>query len=315
MFLEFKIYRLFSGLLLLVSFCGLPHTAEAQFNSDKQVLELLSKDLTALGELQVYSTSRTATDIKGTLGVVTVITAEEIARRGYNSVHEVMQNVPGVYYNNSAGFENITSRGISQTLTSFLFLIDGHAVNNKSAYGVSVETAFPILADVERIEVVRGPGTVLWGGEAGLGIIHVITKSGKSIDKTGEGKWETYVDYMTEHDRRVTSAIYGKNYDKGDLMTSFKYFDSGSPDGFQFKSQVAGPTKVATATTERRNANFDFQASYEFNLKANWKNLSVRGSITELIILIMTILKEPRRIIIEAGWKWGIKKTWVTEPN
>jgi outer membrane receptor for ferrienterochelin and colicin len=247
----------------------------ADTNQDELMKSLLSKDLAALGKLEIYTTSRSATRAEDTLGVVTIITAEDIARKGYNSVQEVMQEVPGIYYNNSAAFENLTSRGISQTLTSFLFLIDGHAVNNKSAFGISVETVFPILADVERIEVVRGPGTVLWGGEAGLGIIHVITKSGSSIDESGEGKWETYADYMTDHNRRVISTIYGKKYDKGDLMTSFKYFDSGSPDGARFAPGSSGPKAVI-----RRNFNFDFDASYEFNLKANWKDFNVRGAIT-----------------------------------
>jgi outer membrane receptor protein involved in Fe transport len=268
-------------LFISILFLGIPFNVIADTNTDKLILNLLSKDLSALGELEVYSTSRSATDTDHTLGVVTVITAEEIARKGYNSVHEVMQNVPGVYYNNSSGFENLTSRGISQTLTSFLFLIDGHAVNNKSSFGISVETVFPILADVERIEVVRGPGTVLWGGEAGLGIIHVITKSGHSMDLTGEGKWETYADYMSDQDRRVVSTIYGKSYDDGDLMASFKYFDSGSPDGFKYSANAAGPKKALNSeNNERRNANFDLDASYEFNLKGTWKDFNYRGSIT-----------------------------------
>lgn len=271
--------KYFKCLFLAVFFCGFPYTAIADSNTDKQILELLSKDLAALGELEFFTASRSATPINKTFGVTSVITADDIARRGYNSVQEVLQNVPGLFFNDSSSWENLTSRGISQTLTSFLFLIDGHAINNKSAFGVTVETMFPILADVERIEVVRGPGTVLWGGEAGLGIIHVITKSSKALENPGDSRWDAYADYMENQERTIASLIYREKFDDGGLMTSFKYFNSGFVAGLALRPTAPGPANTF-APDELNNLNSTFDPSYEVNLKGNWKDFNFRGALT-----------------------------------
>ena len=276
-----KIYwQLFFVAMLL---CVTPYNSVADSKDNMQLLELLSKDLESLGNLQVFTDTRTATSIDKSLGIISVITADDIARRGYNSVHEALQNVPGLFFNDSSSYENLTSRGISQTLTSFLFLIDGHAVNNKSAFGISVETLFPILADVERIEVVRGPGTVLWGGEAGLGIIHVITKSGKELENPGDSSWEAYADYMTSHDRRITSLVYREKFNEGSLMTSFKYFNSGFVAGDALRPTASGPANSLTPPSFDRNQNSNFDPSYEVNLKASWKDFNFRGALTRFL--------------------------------
>lgn len=270
-------WRSGAGLLALIFILCLPLVARAESGSETptDLAWLLSLDLEELVEVQVYTASRSATPTNKALGVISVITADDIARRGYNSVHEVLQNVPGLFFNDSSGWENLTSRGITQTLTSFLFLIDGHAVNNKSAFGITIETVFPILADVERIEVLRGPGTVLWGGEAGLGIIHVITKSGKALENPGDSRWDAYVDYMTDHDRKITSLVYRKKFDDGDLMTSYKYFESGFVSGDVYRPSASGPIPNSAF-----NRNSTFDPSYEIIIKGNWKNYNIRGALT-----------------------------------
>jgi outer membrane receptor protein involved in Fe transport len=273
------IKQYFIQFFLTVFIYSVPYNATADSRDDVPLSELLSKDLEALGEFEFYTARRSATPINKTLGVTSVITADDIARRGYNSVLEVLQNVPGLFFNDSSSWENLTSRGITQTLTSFLFLIDGHAINNKSAFGVTVETVFPILADVERIEVVRGPGTVLWGGEAGLGIIHVITKSSKALENPGDSRWDAYVDYMTDHERRIASLIYREKFDDGGLMTSFKYFNSGFVAGLALRPTASGPANTF-APDELNNLNSTFDPSYEVNLKGNWKDFNFRGALT-----------------------------------
>jgi outer membrane receptor protein involved in Fe transport len=270
---------------ILVLILCLPLLVRAESGSEPggDLAALLSLDLASLGELQIFTVSRAQTDSDETTAVVSVITAEEIARRGYNSIYEVMQHIPGIYYNTSGHFENLTSRGISQTLTSFLLLIDGHSVNNKSAFGISVETLFPTLSDVARIEVVRGGGSVLWGTDAGLGIIHVITKSGRSIDKTGKGSLELFADYEVEHQRKIAAAVYGKRFNKGDLMVSLKTFDSDEPWGAAFgllNPSGAPQRNFINESNQRNNANWDFDPSFEVTLKSKWKDFSLKGQIT-----------------------------------
>jgi outer membrane receptor for ferrienterochelin and colicin len=269
---------MFNKYLLVFCICfSLLPNIQAAPEMSAELTNLLSMDLESLSKVQIYSANRKITNIEQTSAIITVITAEDIARRGYRSIHEVIQQVPGHYFNVSSGFENLTSRGISQTLTSFLLLIDGHAVNNVSAFGISVETVFPNLSDVERIEVIRGAGSVMWGGEAGLGVIHVITKTGNSLDETGEGHLEFFVDYEADHKRRLSSVIYGKRFEQGDLMASLKAFDSAAPFGQVFTASATGPQ----ADSSRFNANWNFDLSYEFTFKGHFNDFGFKGQLTE----------------------------------
>ena len=264
--------------ITLLSLLGTSTVLSAEDNEYYASADFLDMDLSDLSKVKIYTASRTLTDIDKTSAIVTVITKEDIQRRAYRTVGDVMQDIPGTYYNTTGHFPNLTNRGISQALTSYLLLIDGHAVNNRAAYGVSVETMFPILSDVERIEVVRGPGSVLWGTDAGIGIIHIMTKSGKSMDKTGEGKMEVFVDYEVEHQRQIESAVYGQSFEDADIMFSIKTFDSAQPWGEGYKATSAGP--ISMSPHPRYNAASDFDRSGEFGFKLNMNDFSLKGQVT-----------------------------------
>lgn len=242
-------------------------------------LSMLDMDLAALGDLHVYTASRYITDVSQTPAVTTVITAEDIQRRGYRSLYEVMQHMPGVFYTTTSHFENLTSRGMAQALSSYLLLIDGHAINDKSSYGISVDTVFPTLTNVERIEVVRGAGSVLWGSEAGVGIIHIITKSGSSLDISGEGTWNVLLDYEAEHQRDIESATYARDLAEGDYIVTLKRFNSDAPHADVY---WAAPGGIAL-NTNRKRANFDIDPSYDFYFKGNWNDFGLKSSLNEMV--------------------------------
>jgi iron complex outermembrane recepter protein len=113
------------------------------------------------------------------VGAVSVITGEEIRRSGARSLPEALRLAPGLHV---ARFDSrtwaISARGLNiTTANKMLVLIDGRTVYTPLFSGVFWEVQAPMLEDVERIEVIRGPGATLWGANAVNGVINVITKA------------------------------------------------------------------------------------------------------------------------------------------
>ncbi|MEM9385040.1 MAG: TonB-dependent receptor [Pseudomonadota bacterium] len=117
-----------------------------------------------------------ATDVSSS---VTVITAEDIERRGYDFAIDAIAAVPGVTVNQNGAFGGLASvriRGASSEQT--LVLIDGVPVTDPSSPGGGFNFASLDTADIARIEVLRGPQSVLWGSDAIGGVVNIITHRG-----------------------------------------------------------------------------------------------------------------------------------------
>ncbi len=131
-------------------------------------------DDTGVDETVVVTATRTPKDLKNVPVAVTVITREELQKRDVRTVADALRDVPGVELTDSAmaGGQRMIVRGESGNRV--LVLIDGQKISEqKSVSGV------PLLIDlnsVERIEVVKGPGSVLYGSDAIGGVINIITK-------------------------------------------------------------------------------------------------------------------------------------------
>jgi iron complex outermembrane recepter protein len=116
---------------------------------------------------------------------VYVVTPEMIKRSGARNIPDVLRMVPGldVARINSSTWA-ISSRGFNDRISNFLLVqIDGRVVYNATFGGVYWNQQDVVLEDVERIEVIRGPGTTMWGSNAVNGVINIITK--KASDTQG----------------------------------------------------------------------------------------------------------------------------------
>jgi iron complex outermembrane receptor protein len=119
---------------------------------------------------------------------VYVITAEDIRRSGHRSIAEALRMAPGVFVGRTAtsgwliGPRGLT--GSSLTANRSLVLVDGRVVYDPLFNGTLWDVVDVPLADVDRIEVIRGPGSTLWGANAMNGVINVITKSARDTRGT-----------------------------------------------------------------------------------------------------------------------------------
>ena len=126
----------------------------------------------------VVTASRTAQTVDQALAPVTVITREEIERSQATSVQELVRRAPGIQVSGNGGPGSVTSifiRGATSQQT--LVLVDGQRVN--SATGGTAELQYLDPDQIERIEIVRGPVSSLYGADAVGGVIHVFTRQGR----------------------------------------------------------------------------------------------------------------------------------------
>ena len=127
---------------------------------------------------RVISAARTETTIQEAPAIVTVITADEIRARGFRTINEILQTVPGFEGERNEGNHWITeafARGNPRTL---LVLVNGINVVEPTRNMIVLDRKIP-LEIVERIEIISGPGGVLWGSNALLGVVNITTITGR----------------------------------------------------------------------------------------------------------------------------------------
>lgn len=165
--------------------CLVPALA-AHANTGDQVRELLPLSLEELLETKVSISTNTKQKLSKAPSVVSVITAEDIKATGATNIVEVLQGVPGVYIrNNLFGFRPlVTFRGASSYHT--LLMVNGAPVKDLVWASGIFWKGLP-TSMIERIEIIRGPGSALFGSDASSGVINVITKTAGKIKESEAG--------------------------------------------------------------------------------------------------------------------------------
>jgi iron complex outermembrane recepter protein len=148
--------------------------------------ELSRMSLEQLANVEVTSVSKAAQRLSTAPASIYVITREEILRSGVLSIPEALRLAPNMqvaqlnsseYSNGARGFGG--SPDIQNFSNKILILIDGRSVYNPLFSGISYDMQDVLMEDVERIEVISGPGATLWGANAMNGVINIITRSAR----------------------------------------------------------------------------------------------------------------------------------------
>ncbi len=110
---------------------------------------------------------------------ISVISGEELAKRSYDDISDAVSNIPGLYVNGGGNSKDITIRGMTEEYT--LYLIDGRPISagrniNTNGNDGGKQIALPPASMIERVEVIRGPMSSLYGSQAMGGVINIITK-------------------------------------------------------------------------------------------------------------------------------------------
>jgi len=141
--------------------------------------DLMDRSLEDLMNIQVTSVSKKEQKLSQAAAAVFVITQEDIRRSGASNIPDVLRMVPGVDVAQiNANSWAISARGFNHQFSDkLLVLIDGRTVYTPLFAGVYWDTQDVPLEDIERIEVIRGPGATVWGANAVNGVINIITKA------------------------------------------------------------------------------------------------------------------------------------------
>lgn len=184
--------------------------------------DLFGLNLTQLMNLEVVSATKRPRTLADTAAAMHVISQDDIRRSGATTLPEILRQAPGVEVARiSASTWAVTVRGFqSQFANKLLVMVDGRSVYTPLYSGVYWDAEMPMLEDIDRIEVIRGPGSSVWGSNAVNGVINIITKHSADTQgqllTAGAGDVENgFVRARTGHDYGSgTVRVYGQYRDR-----------------------------------------------------------------------------------------------------
>ena len=180
--------------------------------------------LEQLGDVKVTTASKQPEKVWRTPAAIYVITQEDIRRSGATSIPEILRLAPGVEVSRTdSDHWAVGIRGFGgQFSKSLLVLIDGRSVYTPLFAGVYWQVQDTLLEDIERIEVIRGPGGTIWGANAVNGVINIITKNASDTNGSLASASGGNVDqgiaaarYGAKGPKDLNYRIYGKGFIRG----------------------------------------------------------------------------------------------------
>ncbi len=261
---------------------------------------LNSLSLEELSQIEVTSPSKEPHQAFGVPAAIYVITGDDIRRSGATSIPEALRMAPGVEVARIDGNKwSIGIRGFGTRLSrSVLVIIDGRTVYTTFFAGTYWEVQDTLMEDIDRIEVIRGPGGTIWGPNAVDGVINVITKSAKethgllvSATTGNEEQGATTVRYGGGNGKDLDYRVYVKAFTRGpEVHSDHANFDdwragqagfhldwTGRPNetvtvqGDMYLEE-AGERVTATSYTPPYSQNIDGNASLSGgNVLLRWK--------------------------------------------
>ncbi len=280
--------------IVLVGRCA----ADAASKQD-QTSALKEMTLAELGNLQVTTATKTPEAIWKTPAAIYVITHEAILRSGATTIPEALRLAPGVEVERiDTDKWSIGIRGFDSRLNrDVLVLIDGRTVYTTLLAGTYWEVQDTVMEDIDRIEVIRGPGGTIWGPNAVNGVINIITKNTSETDGTlvkvrggsveqgtlavrqgGKRGKLSYRGYAKAFSRGTQYHPDGRNFDDWHgLQGGFRMdWAESARDGFTFQGDIydqrLGESVVATSYTPPYQQTLDRDAVLSGgNILGRWK--------------------------------------------
>jgi iron complex outermembrane receptor protein len=212
-----------------------------------QERSLKNLSLEELSRIEVTEVLKEATDAFRTPAAVSVLTRQDIARSGATTIPDLLRLVPGVEVAQiSSNKWAIGIRGFEGLLSkSVLVLIDGRSVYTPLFAGVYWEMQDTLIEDIERIEVIRGPGGTIWGANAINGVINIVTRSARDT-------------------RGILVTAAAGNVERGELGVRY----GAGTDTFSYRLWGKGFKRAAQFHAD--DVNFDDWGKVQAGLRADW---------------------------------------------
>jgi iron complex outermembrane receptor protein len=265
------------GILAALSVSSVASAQQMALLSDLGALKQMSLD--DLMDIEVTSVSRHAEPFGRTAAALSVITADDISHSGATSVPELLRGVPGIHVarQSTSGWA-VSARGFASVASEKLLVqSDTRSIYTPLFSGVLWDAQDYLLADIERIEVIRGPGAALWGSNAVNGVINITTKSARDTHGTrleASAGTEERVMVAVRHGGETRGGIhfrvFGKYFEQDDTLTTAESSDEWQLGHLGFRADWASG------------------AQDEFTVQGDW----YRGKVGKLVPAI-TIIGRP----------------------
>ena len=273
--------------LLAVGPCRSRAGTEPEDQTGKPLKQLTLEEL---GKVEVTTVSKEPEEVWRTPAAIYVLTQEDIRRSGATTLPDLLRLVPGVEV---AQIDSdkwaVGIRGFGSRLSrSVLVLIDGRSVYTPLFAGVYWEVQDTLIEDIDRIEVIRGPGGTIWGSNAVNGVINIITKSA--------------------HDTHGTlAAVGGGNVEQGFTDTRYGWGDDERSYRVYFKAFTRGPQFHSSGP------GFDDWRRQQTGFRSDWKldggdTLTIQGDAYDTVAgqqLGVSFYSPPALITEEANGHFG----------
>jgi iron complex outermembrane recepter protein len=249
-------------LLVVAALLSTAAGALEQETSAGVISMLKSLSIADLGKIEVTSVSRTTESLGSAAAAVAVVTQQDIRRSSATSVPEALRGLPGIYVGRrNANSWAISSRGFSSINSEkLLVLSDTRSIYTPLLSGVQWDVQNYIMADIERIEVIRGPGATQWGSNSVNGVINITTRNARDTQGLfveGRGGSEEHAALAVRNGGRIGERGYYRVFGQ--------YFDRDA-------SQLADPS----SSDDWHMAHAGFRTDWEagtadaFTLQGDW---------------------------------------------
>ena len=243
-----------------------PEQLQVSASPEPMPLPLLAgiKDITELSLEELLNTKLTTStkskpmSIRDSPNVMTLVTRDEIQRSGARELADILRLVPGFTLNGDlyssvyGGF-----RGIWGSEGKLLVLLDGHEMFDLLYYDTELGNRVPV-DQIERIEIVRGPGSVVYGGTAELAVINIITRSAEEIEGASlTGVYGQMFDGAI-HEGQSLAKTFGRRTISAEFGRSF-----GGPEGLRLK------VGLYAGQGNRSDQNYTDMVGTRYNLAGN----------------------------------------------
>ena len=240
-------------------------------NTSRKLKELSIEQLMEVEVNTVYGASRYEQKVTEAPSSVSIVTADEIKKFGYRTLADILRSVRGFYVTNDRNYSYVGVRGFGRPGdydSRILLQVDGHRINDNVYDEVLLGEEFVIDIDlIDRIEIIRGPSSSLYGSSAFFAVINIITRKGESFKgfeaSAAAGSLGTYKGRFS----------YGNRFRNGlEMLVSGSGIDSEGNDTLFYKEYSAPETNNGVTHDT------DYENAYNFFTRFSYRDFTLEGA-------------------------------------
>lgn len=263
---------LLCGAVCLPPLCAEVAAASVSPNSVSNVMDLSLDQLLDVNVDKVYGASKYEQKVSQAPSSVSLVTRDEIQKQGYQTLGDALRGVNGVYVSDDRNYSYIGMRGFNRPgdyNSRVLMLVDGHRIND-NVYGQALvgTEGFLDVNTIERVEVVRGPSSSIYGNNAFFGVVNVITRRGRDLDGA------EISGAVGDNETLKGSLAYGKQFENGAevLFSGSAHTSDGERSVFfpEFNSPAENNGVAARSDGDSAYNFFGSVAYSDFTLSGGW---------------------------------------------